>query len=794
MSSFSTEHILEGFTKARSIEKGDSLRVHAVEFDPAETIVALLARARNDPYLIPTPILCSAANYSLRFRFTSLFRLVAEYSLGRFHAERCAYPTISKDSTALAKRLLTLCSHDYAVYEDLMVPLAEAVIPRGMESSDSAFSDLIEDLPLVTIFGLIRFVTESPNLSRYLSPLEIMTTAVLQNAHRTSRPNNKIGVGTWTLYRLVIALMENDHRVEALDLLRKLFTFHRFPPAVILGIDAIAASELGEIPTAFDAVMLTSIARACQHYGWNERNARVLRLLAMRCDSSASREESDIVSRILHNNIMDLIAEGTEATLLNAVALFQQCAENDVIQPPSRHVLESLYTALHRSNMHHIMHRLFNYVEYRTKVYSSRVGTSTTDSQYHPVEGGMRYEWPLYRYPHGEACLGLLDYILATLKAPKALRPFAIYHATHVHELQDQRTSVPHLIALYAKADCVDEAMRIWSEYRIQPGAEMLVGNATVVTSLVKSLTSQTAGIGAGKLEREQRQARRQGVAHQKPYKPSSHEIQCTNPAGAMEYRERCYAAARQIASDFTRLNQPLSMAAHPTLTSIAHVNFMVGDLPKAFAALSAILDRRAIPDEHDIAVAVHGVACYDPARAASVLDNCLKRGVSIGKEAWASVLKEALAIGDYALAEILLQGLNNSDIEIDTKIVDTVVRHGMNFAVASTGDAQDFLERSLNLLKRERRTCPNLAELCIRRALEADLARLAFKFWHVLLRGKERDEIHQNENTSLRRAIATSLVKACARGDGGLTKAQCQKMCDSLVTRGMWRRPSWGK
>jgi hypothetical protein len=772
--------------KTQFVEKNNSLRVHGAEFDPAETIVALLARARNDPHLIPTPILSSAANYSMQFRFTSLFRLIAEYSLERLCAERCAYPMVSKDSTALAKRLLTLCAHDFVMYEDLMVPLAEAVIPRGTEASDSVFLDFIEDLPLVTLLGLIRFMTESPNLSRYLSPLDVLTTAVLKNTAGKSQSSNKLGVGTWTLYRLVIALVENDHRVEALDLFRKLFRFRRFPPAATLEIDTVAAPELGKIPTAFDAVLLTSIARACQLYGWNERNARVLRLLVARCGASASRDESDMASRILHNNIMDLIAEGTEKTLLNAVSLFKQCAENHIVQPPSPHVLESLYTALHRRNMHDTMHLLFNYVQYHTKVCNSRVGASA-------IDGEMRYEWPSYRYPHGEACLSLLDYLLTKLKAPKALRPFAVYHANQPHQLQDQHASIPHLIALYAKAGHVDEAMRIWSEYRIRQGAEMLVGNATAVISLVKSLMSQATGIGASNLAREQRRARRQDATRQKPFKASSsHEIQCADPVSAADYRARCHAAARQIASDFTHLNQPLSMAAHSMLTSIAHVNFLVGDLPKAFAALTAILDRRTIPDEHDIAVAIHGVARYDPARAASVLDNCLKRGVGIRKEAWTSVLKEALVMGDYALAEILLQGLNNTGIEIDTRIVDIVVRHGMDFTQASTEDVRDFLERSLTLLKRERQTCPGLTNLCIRRALEADLAQLAFKFWHALLRGKETDESYRSEHTSLRRAIATSLVKACARGHGGLTRAQCQKMCDSLVAREAWRHLSW--
>lgn len=783
LSSFSTECILDAVRKIELVGKNDSLRVHATEFDPAEIIVTLLTRARDNPFLIPTPILSNAAIYSMRFRYTSLFRLIAEYSLSRLHAERNAYPMISTDCIALVKRLLTMCAHNYQAHEDLLARLAETIMPQGAEGAHSVLSDLIKDLPLVALLGLIRFMTESPNISRYLSPLDVLTTAVLNNVGGKYESSNKIGAGTWTLYRLVIALVENGHRATALGLFRKLLVFHRFPAAATLQIDEVNTPKLEEIPNAFDAVILMSIARACQLYGWNERNARVLRLLVMRCDASTTRDESDMVSRILHDNITGLITEGTKGTLLNAASLFQQCVENPAVAPPPRHVLESLYTALHRRHMHDTMHSLFSHVQYHAAVRGSTVATPVIDSQLEPAEDEMRYEWPPYRYPCGEACLGLLDYVVTGFKAPKAVRLFATHHANQLHELQDQLPSVPRLIALYAKAGYINEAMRIWSEYR---NAETLGGNATAVISLVKSLTFSTAAGIAKKKPAPGR--RRQDTTLQTPYEAPPHGVQNAVPANTMECKERCLATARQIAGDFTRLNQPLSTAAHSTLTSIAHVNFLVGDFSKAFAALTAILDRRTVPDEHDIAVAIHGVARSNPVIAASVLDKALERGVSIGKEAWTSVLKEALVMGDYALSEILLQGLNNTGIEIDTNLTDTVIRHGLDFAGASTEDVQDFLERSFTLLNRERQPPPGLVILCTRRALEAGLPSLAFKFWDSLIRAKETDP-KQNKNTSIRRAIATSLVQAYARGHENLTMVQCQKMCDRLMAGKTWHR-----
>lgn len=775
--------------KTEFVEKNNGLRVHAADFDPAETIVALLARAGNDPFLIPTSILSSAANYTLHFRFTSLFRLTVEYSLERLRAERCAYPTIPEDCAILAKRLLTLCAHDYVAHKDLLARLVETIIPRDLGSDDLILPDFIEDLPMVTLLGLIRSMTESPDMSRYLYPLDVLTTAVLKSTPKTFHSSKKIGAGTWTLYRLVIALVENGHRAGALDLFRKLLAFHRFPAAATLEMDAVVASKPEGTSTAFDAVILTSIARACQLCGWNERNARVLRLLVMRCDVSASRGESDMVSRIIHNNIIGLITEGTEGTLLNAASLFQQCLENPVIEPPPPPVLECLYLALHQRSMYDTMHSLFGRVQYVTDVRAATVAPSAANSQYDPVDD-RRYKWPLYKYPHGEACLGLLDYIFTKFKTPEALRPFALHHANQPHELQDQHSSVPRLIALYAKAGCVDEAMRIWSECRVGSGAEILAGNATAVISLVKSLVSQAASKSANNSSRRRRRVRRRDA--RSPQSSSSHEMQNAAPMSVTEYQERCLAAARQIASDFTRLNRPLSTAAHSTLTSIAHANFLIGDLPKAFAALTTILDRRTIPDEHDIAVAIHGVARSDPARAASALDTALKRGVTIGKEAWTSVLKEALAAGDYALAEILLRGLNDAGIETDAKLIDAVVRYGMNFDESSTEDVREFLERSLTLLERQQGKCPGLAKLCVRRALEANLPHLAFKFWNGFLRAKATDDGNHGENLSLRRAIAISLVKAYARGHGNLTRTQCQRMCHRLVAREVWRRFSW--
>jgi hypothetical protein len=40
--------------------------------------------------------------------------------------------TISEDCIALAKRLLTLCAHDYVAHKDLLARLAETIMPQGI--------------------------------------------------------------------------------------------------------------------------------------------------------------------------------------------------------------------------------------------------------------------------------------------------------------------------------------------------------------------------------------------------------------------------------------------------------------------------------------------------------------------------------------------------------------------------------------------------------------------------------------------------------------------------------------
>lgn len=790
MASFSTECILEDLKSAQFIEDRNEIRVQSQQFEPPEAILSLLNRGHENPYLVPPHILSQTANYAHQYRFTTIFRLIAEYSLKRVDAERAAHPDVSSDTAALLTKLIILCSHDLAAYGDLVLRLMDILLRDEAEASDTSRHLIIKELPAVAQLGITRVLLDHPDMPRFLPILDILVPSVLEQTPNRRSSGDSSGVGTWTLYRLVIGLMEHGLRPKALELFRHLMEHERFPTAATVGMEIIDSSELGEIPSAFDAIMLMSIARACQLFGWSERNLRVIRILADRCEESTSVPESDMVSRILHHSLMDLIAEGAETSLANAVSLFKQCIRSHYIQPPSRHILDQLYTALHQKNMSSSIYELFQCVRGGSKARAVKLpgifrdGADQRDQKW-------RYAWPPYRAPKGEACVALLRYLVDDLKMPRLVRSLAHHHADHPLELNDQHHFVPKFLTLYTESGFIDEAVRIWRAYRHERGAEMVVGNAKSTIAMVKALMTQSNPRSARRHNREVRNGAKRNHDWNIQHAPSIMDVDIDS---AENRQEQCKALAYEIANDYTSLNQPLNMAAHSTLTSIANVNFLIGNLPMALGALAAVLERNTIPDGHDLAVTLSGVAKYDPVQAARAIENAVGRGVQVPKHAWTAVLKEALMRQDFELAETLLRGLMAAGITVDAKVIDTVVRHGLNFSGASQNDIRTFLERSLESLTRSSKVLPSLAGVCIRRALSAGLPDIAFKFWDVLLRNHSREEEFLDQHfvdrdASLRHAIANALATAIIEGHATFSKAQASKMCDHLDAKHIWRR-----
>lgn len=760
------------------------------QFEPPEAILSLLNRGHENPYLIPPHLLSQTANYAHQYRFTTIFRLIAEYSLKRVDAERRAHPDVSSDTAALLTKLLILCSHELDAYGDLVLRLMDILLRNEAQASDTSRNLIIKELPAVAQLGIARVLLDHPDMPRFLPILDILVPSILEQTPNRRSPGDSSGVGTWTLYRLVIGLMEHGMQPKALELFRHLMEHERFPAAATVGMEIIDSSELSEIPSAFDAIMLMSIARACQLFGWSERNLRVIRILADRCEESTSNPESDMVSRILHHSLMDLIAEGAETSLANAVSLFKQTIRSHYIQPPSRHILDQLYTALHQKNMASSIYELFQCVRGGSKARAVNLsGILHNKADQHDQK--WRYAWPPYRAPKGEACIALLRYIVDDLKTPRLVRSLAHHHADHPLELNDQHHFVPQFLTLYTESGFIDEAVRIWRAYRHERGAEMVVGNAKSTIAMVKALMIQS---DTRSPRGHNRDVRHSAMRKQDQNIQRGQSVMDVDIASPESRQEQCKALACEIANDYTSLNQPLSMAAHSTLTSVAYVNFLIGNLPMALSALANVLERNTIPDGHDLAVTVGGVAKYDPVQAARAIESAVGRGVQVPKHAWTAVLKEALLRQDFELAETLLRGLVAAGIPLDSKVIDTVIRHGLNFQDASQNDVRAFLERSLESLSQNPNVLPSLASLCIRRALSAGLPEIAFKFWDVLLRNHNReteflDQHFVDRDASLRHAIANAVATAIIEGHATFSKAQASRMCDRLDAKHIWRR-----
>lgn len=783
--------------------------------------MVLLSRSLDDPFLIPPHVLSSLAHYTHQNLCASLFCQLAEYCIRRINAELESHVSLSSETADMARTLLTLCAHDYRTYRDTMIPLLDSLLSVGHDPTLSLES-AVQKLPAVSLLGVIRLLSEHPDMPRFLPFIDILISQILGHTPLVE-PVGPNSVGTWTLCRVVIALMDHNERGRALELFQKMLDSGRFPPAATLGMDVIHSpdSDITNVPSAFDIVMLMSIIRACQLYGWNERLLRVAEALISRCNTSTIQPENDMISRVLQNCIQDLIAEGRAASLSNAMHLFKACLENNFIAPPNHHTLDSLYNGLYGREMIAELSDLALYVHCigKTREVSSSAPNAILISD---LEGtienqgsiGDRYPWPPYTLPQGPACLAVLSHIIHAKRNPSVIKVFAQWHVEHPHVLQTQRSIIPELIVLYAQGGCVKEAIKLWTVYRDGKGAEMLVGNSRAIIALIKALINFATRLEARKSKPRittnlsaKKDSLATGDATVDPDTGTSAvESDLANVDG-------CRDVAYEIASSYISLNSPLSMAAHNTLTSIAHISFLIGDPMTASKALSIILDRRTIPDAHDVSVTVGGVALFNPVRAAEVLDGAMERGIDVPKHAWTTILREALVSQDFELAETLLTGLADSGTAIDSHVIDTVIRYGINdgtsLGTADKEDVSKFLEEALSFLTPrgsgggEHRVWPSLAQLCIRRALDAELPVLAFKFWKTLLKDLTTYEqlyspslwSTSTGNTSptpltIQKRIGSKLLRAFMRGEADFRWTQGHEMC---VTMGLglqfWRR-----
>ncbi|KAI0926685.1 hypothetical protein AcV5_007411 [Taiwanofungus camphoratus] len=240
-----------------------------------------------------------------------------------------------------------------------------------------------------------------------------------------------------------------------------------------------------------------------------------------------------------------------------------------------------------------------------------------------------------------------------------------------------------------------------------------------------------------------------------------------SNVAATSDTISEFRAFAERVFEAFRENLNNIAQAHHFQLNAMARGSFMLGKLDLGFKTIRKMLDRRFIPDLHDVNVALSSLAECKPRAAAKVIARMVKVGLQPDAVTFGIVIHHALIHRDMSLASSLQQRARQLNCsQLSYKTVGALLRaHVMRRddevpASARLEDAKKLLD---SLLKANQVPSPNMGRASVIIALRADNPVMAFKFWRMFI--KDKVEWKDDLETRTRKMIANPIRQLCATG-----------------------------
>ncbi|KAJ7134498.1 hypothetical protein C8R44DRAFT_697030 [Mycena epipterygia] len=209
------------------------------------------------------------------------------------------------------------------------------------------------------------------------------------------------------------------------------------------------------------------------------------------------------------------------------------------------------------------------------------------------------------------------------------------------------------------------------------------------------------------------------------------------------------------VLSEFIKAHSPMSEANHQILTSLARAFFIIGEYIQGFDTLKMLLNRREMPDLHDVNVSLTVMAEHDPRMAAQMVERMIQKGLQPDHITYGTLIHNALNHGDMELVADMVgrvRGLKNP--QLSNKSVVALVRGSLAFE-------PDFAQRSklqsvYNIIKAIGRSTvvasPHMGRYLVFAALRTGDPAMAYKFWELL--SKDNAAWHNRVQVFQRRLI----------------------------------------
>ena len=754
--------------------------------DPVEAFISIISRDDGALKEIPLSAIEPLASYALQNRLDTVLKNVVDLTLQRLHETLSCISNHSKEMISLASRqgellsnllgLLSTCSRN-PVADKLILPVIDAYLATPSADGRPRSIESLAALPLGVLLKLMKLICDQEDFYSYTELLASLFEAIQSKRASLSDPSSQVAQsGTWTLYRAVRRLAEDGNHSLAYEMFSKLVGADDLPAEaqdatnyIIESTDFISSTE------NLNVVILFAIGKACQCFQWYDRMLGTAQALVSISSRIPDKSTVAIVSTSLHSMIRALVASDRRKDLHYAGRMVELCTSQLFLFPIPSSVMAQLYDKLEDNGLREEAGRLFLHLDSINARYRRQLEQTESGR-------GMLSAYT-YLPPSGKPQLGLMRYFFHTVGDHGALQKLVDACMGSGGVAAIGFPFIADCVAIMAEAGMEDRVKAIWEQVRNVRGREMLFGNGKAALKAAKLFHSM-----AERGSRRQRPPSCENTVSPMVIEMGvkSEPAEMTVEASAIqEYR----AFARSIAADFTRLKEPLETASHMDLTTVARINFLVGNLHHAFSAARHILNRREIPDTVDVNVMLKALVELDPRAAAIMVERALNRRVRVDRISWGTLLHGAMRARDVELVLIILRRIGEMGISLDSSAVDTLIRGFCKHSGISRQDTQQFLRLSLHLLKTlnhsQRVKMTTLGVLCVQQALTNDLPLLAFEFWDLLVRYKLSGSKTSALQSSIAKAIST--VYAQDKASAGFESNQGLQMCDTLGAPEQW-------
>ena len=391
--------------------------------------------------------------------------------------------------------------------------------------------------------------------------------------------------------------------------------------------------------------------------------------------------------------------------------------------------------------------------------------------------------------------------ILAKFQCPipkgEALTPFLRYLtlcSRNVHlarvlvtEVVKTREPIPlhdraEFIALTASNGYASQARTLWERYARDRDAKVVVGNAAMLVRMASLFANLIKNAHA------KMQEARSTTTGMEPRSASPHG-QDLGVAVQRQKLEDLNRFAQQLIAEFILALPSLRHASHWELTSLARTYFLFGNVIDGFSTLKILLDRKEVPDLHDVNVALSVLAQHDPEGATWIVQRMVNQGLRPDAITFGTVLHQAILRGDEDHINALMEQASKLGARLTQKTISSLIQNHLTVKRDTQPSTQTGVQRAMQIVESMMAQTPgfvctpNTGEACILASLRADDPMMAFRFWKLLVKGKT--EWRDGKQRLLRGMIASGIHRHCedgriCQGDGVMALSRLGKKTSS--------------